>query len=276
MWQAGSRTAIAVSLALPALAQAQSAAPAQRESQPPRTPAASARQLRLSDWLLQQKPGPDAYPLGLSWRVPDEVPPQMALKLELVALLAGEDRVVRADATAMQRMRHWIAGLPATGRVPVALAEGRWLQMNPAHDPVLVPGYSVVMPQRPRTVTVISGDGTRCAVVHQAGREAKAYIDACRSAGGARSDWAWIAQPDGRVQRFGVAAWNEEKQDEPAAGAWIWAPGRARGWPDAFSEKASGHPRARPGAQIHAPAAGSSCFSSFQAATPKRCTRPSG
>jgi hypothetical protein len=31
-----------------------------------------------------------------------------------------------------------------------------------------------------------------------------------------RVDWAWIAQPDGRVQRFGIATWNRETQDEPA------------------------------------------------------------
>src|SRR5450759_3027052 len=41
-------------------------------------------------------------------------------------------------------------------------------------------------------------------------------------------------------------------------------------------DKCSGNPSSRGGAQIHAPGAGSSCASRFHAATPKRCTLPSG
>ncbi|HYC48457.1 MAG TPA: YjbH domain-containing protein [Burkholderiales bacterium] len=179
---------------------------------------------------------PNAYPLGLSLRLREEVPAQTSLKLGLIAELTGREGAVTAQPAAMERLRKWIASLPVTGRVPVVSADGRWLQTNPVHDPLLVPGYSVVMPDRPRTLSVIRADGTLCQVVHVAGREAKDYVEACRG-GGARSDWAWIAQPDGRIQRAGVALWNEHEQDEPAAGAWIWAPGRQSGWPDAFSER---------------------------------------
>jgi hypothetical protein len=239
-WRAAPRLAAAVLLAPVALADgraiaaesAVSPAGSDRAAKPP----AKVRQLRLSDWVLQQGAAPDAYPLGLSWRVPDEVPAQISIKLELVTALADEDRTIRAEAGAVKRLRSWIAGLPATGRVPVVNADGRWLQMNPAHDPVLGPGHTIVMPRRPRTVTVITDQAARCAVLHQAGREAKDYLAACRASGGSRADWAWIAQPDGRVQRYGVAAWNLEKQDEPAPGAWIWAPGRGSGWPEKFSE----------------------------------------
>ena len=37
-------------------------------------PNAVAAPKRLSDWMLEQSADPDAYPLGLSWRVPGEVP----------------------------------------------------------------------------------------------------------------------------------------------------------------------------------------------------------
>jgi membrane-associated phospholipid phosphatase len=232
--------AIAVSLALlsPALcAQAPSSGdvPLPDPAAKPK-PKPPARELRLSDWLLQQPAPPDAYPLGLSLRLREEVPSQTGLKLELVSALAGDDKSVRADPAAVQRLRVWISGLPVTGRVTVASADGRWLQTNPAHNPVLTPGYSVDLPRRPRTVTVVTSSGNRCSVTHESGREAQAYVDACRPADGSGSDWAWIAQPDGRVQRFGIALWNKEKQDEPAPGAWIWAPGRRSGWPDAFSK----------------------------------------
>jgi hypothetical protein len=160
------------------------------------------------------------------------VPGQTLVKLEIVTALAAGQRGVSGDAAALKRLKDWISGLPVTGRVPVASADGRWLQVNPSRDPLLAPGHSLVMPRRPRTVTVVASDGMRCAVVHQAGREARAYIDACSRAG---VDWAWIAQPDGRVQRAGIALWNRERQDEPAAGAWIWAPARGAGWDDPFS-----------------------------------------
>ncbi|MDP2239477.1 MAG: YjbH domain-containing protein [Burkholderiales bacterium] len=192
---------------------------------------------RLSDWLLAQPPSANAYPLGLSWRVPGEAPAQNALRLGLLNSLSGRDREVTADPAAVDRLREWLHSLPVTGRVPVSVPDARWLQANPARDPMLLPGQSVVLPQRPRTVTVITQEGGRCTVAHAAGLEAMAYLQACSPAGAARTDWVWIAQPDGRVQRFGVAAWNRETQDEPAPGAWIWGPSRGSGWPARFSQK---------------------------------------
>ncbi len=189
---------------------------------------------RLSDWLLEQPFTPDAYNLGLSWRVADEMPAQYALRQDLVQALSGTNRDLTAHAQAVTRLREWLASLPVTGRVAVSVADARWLQANPMRDPILLAGHSVVMPRRPSTVTVITGNGTRCAVTHAAGREASAYLEAC---GISKADWAWIAQPDGRLQRFGVATWNREAQDEPAPGAWIWGPPRDGGWSEQFSEK---------------------------------------
>jgi len=142
------------------------------------------------------------------------------------------------DPVAAARLRDWIVTLPVTGRVPVALADARWLQAHPARDPVIAPNDTVVLPQRPRTVTVVTQAGTRCSVPHVAGFEARAYLDACDPdhADVHAADWAWIAQPDGKVQRFGIALWNGEKQDEPAPGAWIWGPARASGWSEVVAE----------------------------------------
>ncbi|MEK7996584.1 MAG: capsule biosynthesis GfcC family protein, partial [Planctomycetota bacterium] len=162
---------------------------------------------------------------------------QSTRRLDLLRNLSGLDREVKADSEVLAKLNDWVRTLPATGRVPVAVPDARWLQANPARDPVLQPGHSVVLPQRPRTVTVITARGTRCAVTHSAGLEAMAYVQACSFAGAQRVDWAWLAQPDGRVQRFGVAAWNREQQDEPAPGAWIWAPPRDRGFPEHVSQR---------------------------------------
>ncbi|MEJ2176263.1 MAG: YjbH domain-containing protein, partial [bacterium] len=96
---------------------------------------------------------------------------------------------------------------------------------------------TVILPARPSTVTVVTQSGTRCSVPHQAGHEALAYLEACEPNNSEAADWVWIAQPDGRVQRFGVALWNVEKQGEPAPGAWIWGPARNSGWNETVGEK---------------------------------------
>ncbi|MBE0623830.1 MAG: YjbH domain-containing protein [Burkholderiales bacterium] len=192
---------------------------------------------RLSDWLLEQAVDPNAYPLGLSWRVRGELVTQSELRLNLLGGLSGLDREVKADPQALGRLRDLVSSLPATGRVPVAVADARWLQANPARDPVLQAGDSVVLPGRPRTVTVLTARGTRCAVTHAPGIEAIAYVDACGATSPGKTDWAWVAQPDGRVQRYGVASWNRETQDEPAPGAWIWAPPRDGGFPERLSQQ---------------------------------------
>ncbi len=192
---------------------------------------------RLSDWLLEQPVSATDYPLGLSWRVPGEVPAQHALRLELLKSLASTEVGITAGPDAKLRLHEWLAALPATGRVPVAVADVRWLQANPSRDPVLDPGHSVVLPPRPVTVTVIGQNGVRCKVMHAPEYEAVAYLRACDPVAAARTDWIWIAQPDGRVQRFGTAAWNREPQNALAPGAWVWAPARDSGWPERFSEK---------------------------------------
>ncbi|MBI4293886.1 MAG: YjbH domain-containing protein [Betaproteobacteria bacterium] len=192
---------------------------------------------RLSDWLLERTLAPDDYPLGLSWRVPGERVSQAERRLGLLKSLSGLDPEVKADPEVLRRLRDWVGALPVTGRARVSVPDARWLQANPARDPILQAGDSVVLPKRPRTVTVVTARGGRCAVTHSAGLEAVAYVKACSPSSSWRVDWAWVAQPDGRVQRFGIAAWNQETQDEPAPGAWIWAPPRDGGWPEKVSQR---------------------------------------
>lgn len=194
---------------------------------------------RLSDWLLAHPVRATDYPLGLSWQVPGEQPPQETRWRTLLEDV--EDGLPEVARAARVRMLTLLRGLPPTGRVPVAMADARWLQANPERDPVLRAGQSVVMPARPRTVTVINGRGERCALPHRPGYEARAYVAACDLSSASRVDWAWIAQPDGRVQRFGIARWNRQAQDQPAPGAWIWAPARDAGWTEAFSERLAAH-----------------------------------
>lgn len=199
---------------------------------------ASAQQApqRLSDWLIRNDAEASRYLSGLSWQVPEEVPAQLSLKLELLQALAEAGKVGSVPAQ-NQALAALIGGMPVTGRVPIAVVDARWLEAHPERDPILLPGHRVDLPERPQTVTVLTQAGVLCRVRHVAGQEAGSYLRACAETGVHRADWAWVAQPDGRVERYGIATWNREAQDLPAPGAWLWAPSRSTGWPEWFSEK---------------------------------------
>lgn len=202
------------------------------------TLSASAQQQpqRLSEWLTRNDPAATGYLTGLSWRVPDEVPAQLGLKLELLQALA-DNAVMGAGNGRTGNLAALIDRLPVTGRVPITMTDARWLETNPDRDPLLLTGHAVDLPARPQTVTVVSGSGDLCRVLHVAGQEAGSYIRTCADTSDGAADWAWVAQPDGRVERYGVAAWNRQPQDLPAPGAWIWAPPRNERWPEWFSAK---------------------------------------
>ena len=191
---------------------------------------------RLSAWLQRQPRSDNAYLPGLSWLVPAEVPAQAAMQSALRSHLIGSDWTFRADNDARQRLSAWIGTLPVTGRVPVDIPDSRWLETHPAQDPVLAADHRVIVPARPASITVVMSDGYRCVVSHTPGHESRAYIDACQPASNAhRVDWVWLAQPDGRVRNYGIASWNSQVQEEPAPGAWLWAPALGSGWSDEFS-----------------------------------------
>lgn len=203
--------------------------------QPP--PTARAPQ-RLSSWLLEQGNQDTAYPTGLSWRVPEERPAQLAWKLELLQFLSSPEAQGRSRGEfQLEGLAARLSAMPVTGRVPVASGDARWLEGRPQRDPLLSPGHTVELPVRPRTVSVLTPNGVQCRVDHVAGQEALAYVRACAALNGIAVDWAWVAQPDGRIERYGIAIWNQTAQDLPAPGAWIWAPPRSLRMPERFSDQ---------------------------------------
>ncbi len=179
--------------------------------------------MRLSEWLAARPASADDYPAGLLWQVPEEEAAQAGLRAALL------QRLDAAGNPGAGRLRAWLSGLPVTGRVPVSIVDPDWLSANLRHNPVVRPGQRISLPQRPRTVELILSNGRHYRVAHRSGAHAPDYLAAATGLAG-DVDWVWVVQPDGLVKRFGVAGWNRQKQDEPAPGAWLWAPLRSDAW----------------------------------------------
>ena len=189
---------------------------------------------RLSDALVRHGALRASLSLGVQWRIPEAVLPQAELKSRLlVALLESPE--LRADGAVRRRMADWLEHMPVTGRVVLQTRDPRHLQGQPAKDPVLRHGHSVVFTPMPLHVTVLDSNGSVCRVAHASGAEAMDYVRACRPDDDWQADIAWVVQPDGIVQKFAVAAWNRTAQDEPAPGSIVWAPGNGTVWPEWFS-----------------------------------------
>ncbi|MEI6028251.1 MAG: YjbH domain-containing protein [Betaproteobacteria bacterium] len=181
---------------------------------------------RMSDWLLrwQSAEVPQAsYVAGLMHTRPALAGPQAAERAGLLRHLEAD------NGQGWGPLAAWLRSQAVTGRWPLAVADARWLQANPAQDPLLQAGDRVWVPPRPVHVSTLLPDGRVCQVPHQSGAMAAQYLEVCLAAAGLPgAQHAWVVQPDGRVQRVGLAAWSAQAQAHPAPGAWLWAevPGR--------------------------------------------------
>jgi hypothetical protein len=198
--------------------------------------------IRLSRWLTARPEvlraratEGEPYLPGLTWMVPEEARLQRNAKLHLLEQINSPEfapEVARADAGSLAA---FVSAFPSTGRVVVERIDPRWLEVNDRYDPPMKQGQRLVVPSRPTTVTLVRGDGQTCQVAHSVDFYARDYVRRCDATGSPQL--AWIVQPDGLVQRAGVAAWNENEQDPPAPGAWIVVADQAIPWPDAIMEQ---------------------------------------
>ena len=178
---------------------------------------------RLSDWLLRNTP-PAADTVALHWLVPAERGPQQRLR---DAVLQGLQEPGQGQQTApVPGLAGLVQSLAITGRVALASSDARWLQGAPAQDPVLQAGHSVQWYAHTNTVAVVGADGSVCLAPHRAGATLRGYLQACWGGVAADVDWVWAVQPDARIRKVGVAAWNADAPVDAAPGAWLWAPVR--------------------------------------------------
>ena len=186
---------------------------------------------RLSEWLEKNKPSSNAYPLGLMWVTPEEKNRQEVFWHKLQEQLKTLESTKSINPEQRDALERVLLAMPPSGRVQVNSASAKWLEANPKRDPVLEYQDAVFLPQRPTAVRVMNAYGVVCEVLHKEGLLAKDYVAACLGTSKkGSSPWAWVVQPDGRIQKLGITSWNIGAmglQSQIAPGAWLWVPDAA-------------------------------------------------
>ncbi|MBT8765780.1 capsule biosynthesis GfcC family protein [Metapseudomonas boanensis] len=188
---------------------------------------------RLHDVLLPAQVSPKAYLLGAAWLHGPLREEQVRLKLGVLFDLATLERNALLDdrlalAELATRLSAKVQAMPVTGR-RVAELDPVKVELNREHNPVLSAGDRLLYPPRPDFVVVEGAVQAECRLPFVPFLPARDYLDACPRHAEADPDELFVVQPDGRVQRQGVALWNRTEAPAPAPGARIYVPVRSAG-----------------------------------------------
>lgn len=181
---------------------------------------------RLSDAVLAASPQTSAYPLAAAWLRASEQIAQTRLKAGVLFDLAQLIESTSADAddaSVARTLAEDIKRMPVTGRVP-ALLTARAVEVADERNRPLGDGDRLVYPGRPTTVTVMGVVAQRCTLQHVAQQAPLDYLRHCPALGAASKDDLYVIEPDGRVEKIGIALWNRSAHSTLAPGAVLYVP----------------------------------------------------
>lgn len=181
---------------------------------------------RLSGLALTAAPTTDAYILGAAQLREPQRLEQTRLKAGLMFDLQQLERQATskpAVASNIQQLLLWINSLPVTGRVAYRL-EPRVLEATRAYDLPVQAGDHLFYPTRPTTITITGAVSQQCTLAHIPLQSPLRYLKSCQAAAGASADYIHVIQPDGHIERLGIAGWNRGPVSSLAPGAVIFVP----------------------------------------------------
>lgn len=186
---------------------------------------------RFADAVLAALPDAQAdYPLAAAVLRREAEPAQRRLKAGLLydlRALAAAETTPPELAQHLDALHDWVQAMPVTGRVTGQL-DPRRLEADRASNRVLAAGDRFLYPPRPDLISVVGAVAHRCQLPHAPVRDAADYLRDCPRATAADRDELFVIQPDGQVQRFGIAAWNRGADQAVAPGGVIYVPLQAR------------------------------------------------
>ncbi|PWK42385.1 capsule biosynthesis GfcC family protein [Pseudomonas sp. OV226] len=183
---------------------------------------------RVLDVIRVAQPNPEGYWMAAGWLRRSLLEEQTRLKagvlfdlkvLQRTALLL--ERTSRA--TLALRMYEQVSYLPVTGR-QVAVLDPVAVEVGFARNFRLADGDRLIYPMRSSVVEVLGAVAEPCRLAYRPMQEARDYLQGCAPLADAEADYLWIIQPDGVIRRVGIAPWNRESGQVPAAGSKILVP----------------------------------------------------
>ncbi|MCD9086652.1 capsule biosynthesis GfcC family protein [Stenotrophomonas sp. SY1] len=181
---------------------------------------------RLSAAADTARPTTDAYHLGAALLRHRELPEQARHKAGLMfdlGLLSTGGSDMPALAEAADQLIEILSPMPVTGRV-MQLLEPRTLEANRTQDYPASTGDHLFYPSRPTTVTVTGAVRNACKLPHVPLQTPAAYRQQCPLLRAASRDYLHVIQPDGSIERLGIALWNRSPRSTLAPGALIYVP----------------------------------------------------
>lgn len=193
-------------------------------------------------------PGPVELPAGgrlldvISVAIPNAESYWLAAELQRQSLLEEQERLkagVLFDLQVLQRMALLfdrpsraalavrlageVSQMPVTGR-QVAVLDPVAVEVGFARNMRLDDGDRLNYPKRVDEVQVLGAVAEPCRLPYQPMQEASEYLQGCSTLDDADADYLWLIQPNGVSRRVGIAAWNRESGQIPAAGSKILVP----------------------------------------------------
>lgn len=183
---------------------------------------------RLLDVISSAQPNAESYWLGAAWLHRSLEDQQARLKagvlfdlklLQRGALLDGKSTRAALSASLYEQVER----LHVTGR-QVAVLDPIAVEVGFARNALLDDGDRLIYPARPSTVEILGAVAQPCHVPYRALLEVRDYARQCPILDDAERDFLWLIQPDGKIRRVGVAAWNREEGIVAAPGSRILVP----------------------------------------------------
>ena len=183
---------------------------------------------RLLDVISVAQPNAESYWLAAVLLRQSLVEQQTRLKagvlfdldvLQRMAMLF--DRPSRAALAV--RLAEQVRRMPVTGR-QVAVLDPVAVEVGFARNIRLDDGDRLIYPLRVDEVEVLGAVAESCRLPYQALQEARDYLRGCTPLADADADYLWLIQPNGVTRRVGIAHWNRESGQIPAAGSKILVP----------------------------------------------------
>lgn len=123
----------------------------------------------------------------------------------------------------VRRMHSAVSQMDVTGRVTAQLNPLQQLLIM--NNPLLQPGDHLRYPLRPQHVRVSGALVEDCLLEHVPGMQLEDYLGQCPKDSIADPSYAYVIQPDGTSDQYGVAYWNQQSVNV-AVGAIIYVPVR--------------------------------------------------